>query len=174
MAIQLLLANFLYSPPGLSRLPMRSLSSRNGYSDYQALYATADTASPRSCPLPSLSHPRLRQPFRRSQTWSIPSTLQDLRESDSIESAAWIIQSVTSTQIKKSSRSYEMFVFDLCNRAVLSRKGINLASDFGDRYWLCSFGNQKEPMTPEEEEEARCNPEAEPKRWWWFWHTWSC
>ena len=182
MAIQLLLANFLYSPPGLlkianaeSQLPQWLIS------DYQALYATADTASPQAVPTAS-PQPSTAPPTIPPQPdfGQFPSTLQDLVANRIQLNRLLGLSNLyyIDPEDQEILRSYEMFalLISAIEQCPESQLESIWESDFGDRYWaLVRSGIQKEPMTPEEEQKKHAaTQEAEPKRWWWFWHTWSC
>ena len=80
MAIQLLLVNFLYSPPGLlsianaeTQLPQWLIS------DYQELYSSASTASTPSDPAPQRKSPATPATMPTQPDFGqFPSTLQEL------------------------------------------------------------------------------------------------
>lgn len=160
MAIQLLLANFLYSPPGLlkianadSELPQWLIS------DYQALYATADTASPQAVPTAS-PHPSTAPPTIPPQPdfGQFPSTLQDL-VANRIQlnrllglSNLYYIDP-EDQEILQELRDVRLTLISAIEQCPESQLESIWASDFGDRYWaLVRSGIQKEPMTPEEEQ----------------------
>ena len=160
MAIQLLLANFLYSPPGLlkianaeSQLPQWLIS------DYQALYATADTASPQAVPTAS-PQPSTAPPTIPPQPdfGQFPSTLQDL-VANRIQlnrllglSNLYYIDP-EDQEILQELRDVRLALISAIEQCPESQLESIWASDFGDRYWaLVRSGIQKEPMTPEEEQ----------------------
>ena len=160
MAIQLLLANFLYSPPGLlsianaeSQLPEWLIS------DYKALYSTASTASS-----PSVSSPQ-------KQSETVPSTMPP--KPDFGEFPANLHDLVTNRiQLNRLLGLSNLFYIDPEDKEILEElRGVRLAlisaiercpesqlesiwaTDFGDRYWaLVRSGIQSQPMTPEEEQ----------------------
>lgn len=160
MAIQLLLANFLYSPPGLlkianaeSQLPQWLIS------DYQALYATADTASPQAVPTAppqSSTAPATIPP--QPDFGQFPSTLQDL-VANRIQlnrllglSNLYYIDP-EDQEILEELREVRLALISAIEQCPESQLESIWASDFGDRYWaLVRSGIQKEPMTPEEEQ----------------------
>lgn len=160
MAIQLLLANFLYSPPGLltianaeAELPQWLIS------DYQALYSPDARASSQSVPkvqqqptvVPATVPP---QP----DFGQFPDTLQELM-SNRIQlnrllglSNLYYIDP-EDQEILQELRDVRIALIAAIERCPENQLESIWASDLGDRYWaLVRSGIQKEPMTPEEEQ----------------------
>ena len=160
MAIQLLLANFLYSPPGLltianaeKQLPQWLIS------DYQALYSEARTVSP--SPAPPLQQQVATVPAdvpSQPDFGQFPSTLQEL-VSNRVQlnrllglSNLYYIDP-EDKEILQELRDVRLALISAIERCPEDQLKSIWESDFGDRYWaLIRSGIQKEPMTPVEEQ----------------------
>ena len=159
LAIQLLLANFLYSPPGLltianaeTQLPQWLIA------DYQELYSATGTASStpatepqqQSTPVPATMPP---QP----DFGQFPSTLQEL-VGNRIQlnrllglSNLYYIDP-EDQEILQELREVRLALIGAIEQCPENQLESIWASDLGDRYWaLVRSGIQKEPLTPQEE-----------------------
>ena len=162
MAIQLLLANFLYSPPGLltianaeKQLPQWLIS------DYQELYSVCWHCHPRHRHSLRLNNRqrKFRQPFRRSLiSASFQHTLQEL-VGNRIQlnrllglSNLYYIDP-EDQEILQELREVRLALISAIEQCPEHQLESIWASDLGDRYWaLVRSGVQKEPMTPVEEQ----------------------
>lgn len=160
MAIQLLLANFLYSPPGLltianaeAQLPQWLIS------DYQALYLPDEMPSLQSVPKvqeqPSVV-PATVPP--QPDFGQFPGTLQEL-VSNRIQlnrllglSNLYYIDP-EDQEILQELREVRLALIAAIEQCPEHQLESIWGTDLGDRYWaLVRSGIQKEPMTPEEEQ----------------------
>ena len=160
MAIQLLLANFLYSPPGLltiadaeNQLPKWLIS------DYQEMYSEADTASASSATEPQKEGSKVPATMPpRPDFGQFPATLQEL-VSNRIQlnrllglSNLYYIDP-EDQEILQELREVRLALISAIEKCQEHQLESLWASDLGDRYWaLVRSGIQKEPMTPEEEQ----------------------
>ena len=160
MAIQLLLANFLYSPPGLltianaeTQLPQWLIS------DYQKLYTSAGTASSPSAPVPqqqASAVPATMPP--QPDFGQFPATLSEL-VGNRIQlnrllglSNLYYIDP-EDQEILQELREVRLALIGAIEQCPEDQLESIWASDLGDRYWaLVRSGIQKEPMTPVEEQ----------------------
>ena len=160
MAIQLLLANFLYSPPGLltianaeAHLPQWLIS------DYQELYAAASTASVSSglAPQQQASVVPATMPVQPDFV-QFPDTLQEL-VGNRIQlnrllglSNLYYIDP-EDKEILQELREVRLALIGAIERCPENQLESFWSSELGDRYWsLVRSGIQKEQMTPEEEQ----------------------
>ena len=167
MAIQLLLANFLYSPPGLltianaeKQLPQWLIS------DYQELYSVAGSASSSSAVAPPQQAPTPQQQASvtpatmppQPDFGQFPDTLQEL-VGNRIQlnrllglSNLYYIDP-EDQEILQELRDVRLALISAIERCAEDQLESIWASDLGDRYWaLVRSGVQKEPMTPVEEQ----------------------
>ena len=160
MAIQLLLANFLYSPPGLltianaeDQLPQWLIA------DYQALYSSDARAS--SQPVTKVQQQPTGVPATvppQPDFGQFPDTLEELA-SNRIQlnrllglSNLYYIDP-EDQEILQELRDVRIALIAAIERCPENQLESIWASDLGDRYWaLVRSGIQKEPMTPEEEQ----------------------
>ena len=155
-AIQLLLANFLYSPPGLmkianaeSQLPAWLLS------DYNSLYEQTILSEPGSN-AGSIDKPSTELP--KPDFGSFPATLQEL-VGNRIQlnrllglSNLYYIDP-EDQEILSELRKVRVSLIEAIERCPEDQLEGIWSTDFGDRYWsLVRSGIQKEALTPAEEE----------------------
>ena len=162
MAIQMLLANFLYSPPGLLTIANAETQLPEWLvSDYQSLYAkvgiTTSSSSP-STPKPQQqdsSVPATMPP--QPEFGQFPDTLEEL-VGNRIQlnrllglSNLYYIDP-EDQEILQELRNVRLALISAIERCPENQLESIWASDLGDRYWaLVRSGIQKEPMSPEEE-----------------------
>ena len=171
MAIQLLLANFLYSPPGLLTIPNAEAQLPQWLiSDYHALYTSADSPSPQ--PVSKLQQQPSAVPATippQPDFGQFPDSLQDL-VANRIQlnrllglSNLYYIDP-EDQEILQELRDVRLALISAIERCPEHQLQSIWESDLGDRYWaLVRSGIQKEAMTPEEEQKKhaatqRLNP----------------
>ena len=158
-AVQLLLANFLYSPPGLltianaeTQLPKWLIA------DYKELYLPAETASAPSTPAPQQQASEVPATMPPQPDFGrFPATLQELA-SNRIQlnrllglSNLYYIDP-EDQEILQELRDVRLALICAIEQCPENQLESIWASDLGDRYWaLVRSGLQKVSMTPEEE-----------------------
>ena len=161
MSIQLLLANFLYSPPGLLTIANAEMQLPQWLiSDYQALYSSAGSVStPSSAPAPQQQASAIPATMPPQPDFGqFPATLQEL-VSNRIQlnrllglSNLYYIDP-EDQEILQELRDVRLALINAIEKCPEHQLESIWASDLGDRYWaLVRSGLQKEPMTPEEEQ----------------------
>lgn len=153
MAIQLLLANFLYSPPGLLQIA-NAEAQLPGWliADYLAIYEQASTTAQSQQPVQPATE--LPQP----DFGVFPATLQEL-VGNRIQlnrllglSNLYYIDP-EDQEILHELRQVRMSLIEAIERCPEQQLESIWATDLGDRYWaLVRSGIQKEAMTPTEEQ----------------------
>ena len=158
-AIQLLLANFLYSPPGLMKIANADRQLPEWLlQDYLSIYEADDTKQDQHLSAPdqsSIDTPSAELP--EPNFGSFPKTLQEL-VGNRVQlnrllglSNLYYIDPEDKEILHelRQVRSSLIEAIKVCPEHQLESVW---ASDFGDRYWsLVRSGIQKEPMTPDEE-----------------------
>lgn len=171
MAIQLLIAAFLYSPPALlkiadaaSQLPAWLLP------DYLALYETGgQSSSTGSQPVASEQRPATELPA--PDFGQFPATLQELVQNRIQLNRLLGLSNLyyidpEDQEILGELRQVRISLVEAIQRCSESDLQALWATDLGDRYWaLVRSGIQKEPLTPVEENfkhqaSQRLNPSA--------------
>ena len=164
MATQFLLANFLYSPPGLLQIAdAESQLPEWLYADYCAIYENRDT---------SVHEQKLAQPateLPQPDFGVFPSSLQEL-VGNRIQlnrllglSNLYYIDP-EDQEILNELRQVRLALIEAIERCPENQLESIWATDLGDRYWaLVRSGIQKEVMTPTEEQKKhaatqRLNP----------------
>lgn len=160
MAIQLLLANFLYSPPGLLTIANAEVQLPQWLiSDYQALYTTSDTPLPQASPNLQQQPPTVPATIPPQPDFGqFPDNLQDL-VANRIQlnrllglSNLYYIDP-EDQEILQELRDVRLALISAIERCPEHQLQSIWESDLGDRYWaLVRSGIQKEPMTPQEEQ----------------------
>lgn len=162
-AIQLLLSNFLYSPPGLMRIAnAHSQLPQWLLSDYLALYeqATPPVQQVFNAPLPSqASSPATAIP--QPDFGVFPATLQEL-VGNRIQlnrllglSNLYYIDP-EDQEILQELRAIRLSLIEAIERCPEHQLEELWSTDLGDRYWaLVRSGVQKEAMTPIEEQKKQ-------------------
>lgn len=153
MAIQLLLANFLYSPPGLLQIA-NAEAQLPGWliADYLAIYEQANTTAQSQQPVQPATE--LPQP----DFGVFPATLQEL-VGNRIQlnrllglSNLYYIDP-EDQEILHELRQVRLSLIEAIERCPEQQLESIWATDLGDRYWaLVRSGIQKEAMTPTEEQ----------------------
>ena len=160
-AIQLLLANFLYSPPGLmkianaqSQLPDWLLSD---YVDIYEQNLSQPSAQPSSPPVQVASNgPSAELP--QPDFGIFPGTLQELVGNRVQLNRLLGLSNLyyidpDDQEILQELRQVRLSLIEAIGRCPEDQLEEIWSTDFGDRYWsLVRSGIQKEPMTPVEEE----------------------
>ena len=173
MAIQLLLANFLYSPPGLltianaeTQLPQWLIS------DYKELYLSAGTSSTASASAPQQKATEVPATIPPKPDFGqFPDTLQELLGNRIQLNRLLGLSNLyyidpEDKEILQELREVRLALIGAIERCPEHQLESIWASDLGDRYWaLVRSGVQKEPMTPEEEQKKhaatqKLNPNA--------------
>lgn len=159
MAIQLLIANFLYSPPGLLRIAnAQSQLPEWLLADYLSLYEAGAAQAPSSQPQ---SHAPVQQPateLPKPDFGVFPATLQEL-VGNRIQlnrllglSNLYYIDP-EDQEILHELRQVRLSLIEAIERCPEAQLESIWATDLGDRYWaLVRSGIQKEAMTPVEEQ----------------------
>lgn len=169
MAAQLLLANFLYSPPGLLKIA-NAETQLPGWllADYSAIYEqTAPTG--RSVPSEQLAEPAAELP--QPDFGVFPSTLQELvgnriQLNRLLGLSNLFYIDPEDQEILSELRQVRMSLIQAIERCPEQELESIWGTDVGDRYWaLVRSGIQKEAMTPTEEEKKhsavqKLNPAA--------------
>ena len=163
MAIQLLIVNFLYSPPGLLRIndPQANLPAWL-LADYQALYEGSPTISsgPADAPANQTSSQNLQAPSTnvpQPDFGVFPATLQEL-VGDRVQlnrllglSNLYYIDP-EDQEILTELRQVRFSLIEAIERCPESELERLWATDLGDRYWaLVRSGIQKEVLNPSEQ-----------------------
>ncbi len=156
MAIQLLLANFLYSPPGLLQIAEAEAQLPAWlFADYSAIYEQTSTTPQSNQPVqPVQPATELPQP----DFGVFPATLQEL-VGNRIQlnrllglSNLYYIDP-EDKEILEELRQVRMALIEAIERCPEQQLESIWESDLGDRYWaLVRSGIQKEAMTPGEEQ----------------------
>nr|WP_255615998.1 hypothetical protein [Synechococcus sp. MU1642] len=162
MAVQLLIVNFLYSPPGLLRI-QNPEANLPGWllPDYQSLYESvpsmpaAVAAPPAPVPAKAQQVPETHLP--QPDFGLFPTTLQEL-VGNRIQlnrllglSNLYYIDP-EDQEILQELRQVRLSLIEAIGRCPESELEQLWATDLGDRYWaLVRSGIQKESLTPEEE-----------------------
>ncbi len=152
LAIQLLLANFLYSPPGLLRIanPQTQLPAWL-LSDYQALYEQPQPSTQAAAPQQPAT--ALPQP----DFGVFPATLQELVHNRIQLNRLLGLSNLyyidpEDQEILHELRQVRLGLIEAIERCPEEQLQAIWATDLGDRYWaLVRSGVQKEAMTPVEE-----------------------
>jgi len=165
LAIQLLLANFLYSPPGLMRIAnAHSQLPQWLLSDYLALYeqATPPAQQVFNSPSPSPSQaPSPAAALPQPDFGVFPATLQEL-VGNRIQlnrllglSNLYYIDP-EDQEILQELRAIRLSLIEAIERCPEHQLEALWSTDLGDRYWaLVRSGIQKEAMTPVEEQKKQ-------------------
>ena len=160
MAVQLLLANFLYSPPGLltianaeTQLPKWLIS------DYQKLYSSAGKASPESASMPQQKAEAIPATMPSQPDFGqFPATLQELVGNRVQLNRLLGLSNLyyidpEDQEILQELREVRLALIGAIEQCPEHQLESIWANDLGDRYWaLVRSGLQKEPMTPQEEQ----------------------
>ena len=171
MAVQLLIVNFLYSPPGLLRIqnPQANLPAWL-LPDYQSLYESvpsmpAQMASPAAAaPFQAQQSPATNLP--QPDFGDFPATLQEL-VTNRIQlnrllglSNLYYIDP-EDQEILQELRQVRLSLIDAIERCPESELEQLWATELGDRYWaLVRSGIQKESLTPAEENRKQAVTQA--------------
>ena len=160
MAIQLLLANFLYSPPGLLTIANAEMHLPQWLiSDYLALYSEASTESS-----PSVSAPQPQDSVvpatmpPQPDFGQFPATLEDLIGNRVQLNRLLGLSNLyyidpEDQEILQELRDVRLALIGAIEQCPENQLESFWASDLGDRYWaLVRSGIQKERMTPQEEQ----------------------
>lgn len=165
LATQLMLANFLYSPPGLLRianaqqqLPAWLLA------DYQALYEQPQVTpvQPPAVPQPVQPATQLPEP----DFGVFPATLQELTTNRIQLNRLLGLSNLyyidpEDQEILQELRQVRLSLIEAIERCPEHQLEAIWATDLGDRYWaLVRSGIQKEPLTPVEEQRKHAVTQA--------------
>ena len=162
MAVQLLIANFLYSPPGLLRInnPQGNLPSWL-LADYQSLYdAPPSTAAPGGAQPAAVSSQNQSVPktnVPEPDFGVFPSTLQELVGNRVQLNRLLGLSNLyyidpEDQEILQELRQVRLSLIEAIERCPESDLEQLWGTDLGDRYWaLVRSGIQKEALTPSEE-----------------------
>ena len=164
LATQLLLANFLYSPPGLLQIADAEVQLPGWLLvDYRALYEqtphSANTAQTNQFVQPATELP---QP----DFGVFPSTLQELvgnriQLNRLLGLSNLFYIDPEDQEILQELRQVRISLIEAIQRCPEQELESIWASDFGDRYWaLVRSGIQKEAMTPTEEQKKHAVTQA--------------
>jgi len=162
-AIQLLLANFLYSPPGLMRIAnAHSQLPQWLLSDYLSLYEQATPPAQQVFNAPSPSQaPQPAAALPQPDFGVFPATLQEL-VGNRIQlnrllglSNLYYIDP-EDQEILQELRAIRLSLIEAIERSPEHQLEALWSTDLGDRYWaLVRSGVQKEAMTPIEEQKKQ-------------------
>ena len=159
-AVQLLLANFLYSPPGLMKIANADVQLPNWLlQDYKDIYEQNTTQASNEVSVPaqaqsSVPSAELPQP----DFGSFPSTLQELVGNRVQLNRLLGLSNLyyidpEDKEILHELRQVRLSLIEAIERCPQENLECIWATDFGDRYWsLVRSGIQKEPLMPIEEE----------------------
>ena len=159
MSIQLLIANFLLSPPGLLRInnPQGNLPDWL-LSDYQMLYEGLPSISAQEAANPALgssqNQPSPQTNVPQPDFGAFPSTLQELVgnriQLNRLLGLYYI--DPDDREILQELRQVRLSLIEAIERCQESELEKLWSTDLGDRYWaLVRSGIQKESLTPAEE-----------------------
>ena len=162
MAIQLLIVNFLYSPPGL--LTIQNLQANlPGWllSDYQSLYESTPSTPAPEVTQSAVSSPQTQQlpstHLPQPDFGSFPATLQELVGNRVQLNRLLGLSNLyyidpEDQEILQELRQVRLSLMDAIERCPESELEHLWATDLGDRYWaLVRSGIQKEALEPAEE-----------------------
>ena len=163
MAVQLLIANFLYSPPGLLRInnPQANLPQWL-LSDYQSLYETVPSMPPSPVEAPAVGALQQTQQVPATDLPQpdfgiFPSTLQELLANRIQLNRLLGLSNLyyidpEDQEILQELRQVRLSFIGAIERCPESELEQLWSTDIGDRYWaLVRSGIQKEALTPAEE-----------------------
>ena len=165
IAAQMLLANFLYSPPGLLRIADASKHLPDWLiADYKELYEKEVASQPQVVQGSQAAEPAINLP--EPDFGVFPDTLQEL-VSNRIQlnrllglSNLFYIDP-EDQEILQELRQVRLSLIDAINRCPEDQLESIWATDFGDRYWaLVRSGIQKEALLPVEEQHKHAATEA--------------
>ena len=173
MAIQLLIVNFLYSPPGLLRIQNPESNLPNWLlSDYQSLYeavpsmpsAVTAPAAAASSQAQSQEVPETTLP--QADFGVFPTTLQELIGNRIQLNRLLGLSNLyyidpEDQEILQELRQVRLSLIEAIGRCPESELEQLWATDLGDRYWaLVRSGIQKESLTPAEEHRKQVATQA--------------
>ena len=168
MAVQLLLANFLYSPPGLltianaeTQLPKWLIS------DYQKLYSSAGKASPESASMPQQKAEAIPATMPSQPDFGqFPATLHELVGNRVQLNRLLGLSNLyyidpEDQEILQELREVRLALIGAIEQCPEHQLESIWANDLGDRYWaLVRSGIQKESLTPAEEHRKQAVTQA--------------
>ncbi|WP_236629511.1 hypothetical protein [Synechococcus sp. BS55D] len=171
MAVQLLIVNFLYSPPGLLRIsnPQTNLP---GWllADYQSLYETGPSMSAPAVqpptPTPSQAQQAPATGLPQPDFGVFPATLQELIGNRIQLNRLLGLSNLyyidpEDQEILQELRQVRFGLIEAIERCPESELQQIWATDLGDRYWaLVRSGVQKEALTPVEEHKKHAVTQA--------------
>ena len=162
MAVQLLIVNFLYSPPGLLRIqnPEANIPSWL-LPDYKSLYETVSSMpAPVAAPVPQVPSQDQKVPeanLPKTDFGVFPATLQELVGNRVQLNRLLGLSNLyyidpEDQEILQELRQVRLSLIEAIERCPESDLHQLWATDLGDRYWaLVRSGIQKESLTPAEE-----------------------